>query len=169
MRRLALVAALLTASGIMGSADAQQTQPGYGSMMGGMHMGPGMMGSMPMMGGSDQGAPMCAMMTGHIEGRLAYMKAELKITPAQEALFAAYANAMRDNLQAMAAHCATMMSQGGPASLSLPDRLDLHEQFMAVHLDAVRAMSKALKPLYASFDDAQKRAADQLFSGMGMM
>ena len=84
MRRLALVAALLTASGIMGSADAQQTQPGYGSMMGGMHMGPGMMGSMPIMGGSDQGAPMCAMMTGHIEGRLAYMKAELKITPAQE-------------------------------------------------------------------------------------
>jgi hypothetical protein len=40
---------------------------------------------------------------------------------------------------------------------------------MAVHLDAVRAMSKALKPLYASFDDAQKRAADRLFSGMGMM
>src|SRR5262249_6931913 len=37
----------------------------------------------------------------HIEGRIAYLKAELKITDAQQPLFDAVANAMRDNVQAM--------------------------------------------------------------------
>ena len=34
---------------------------------------------------------MCAAMAGHVEGRLAYLKAELKITDAQEPLWKAYA------------------------------------------------------------------------------
>jgi hypothetical protein len=52
----------------------------------------------------------------------------------------------------------------------LPERLDLHEHLMSAHLDAMRASDKALKPLYASFDVAQKQAADQLFGrDMGMM
>jgi hypothetical protein len=56
--------------------------------------------------------------------------------------------------------------------LSLPERLDLREQLMAAHLDAMRASDKALKPLCAAFDDAQKRAADQMLGahmGMGMI
>ena len=62
-----------------------------------------------------------------------------------------------------------MMGQGTSA-LSLPDRLDLHEQVMTAQLDALRTTNKALTPLYASFDDAQKRTADKLFWGpMGMM
>jgi hypothetical protein len=41
---------------------------------------------------------------------------------------------------------------------------------MAAQLDSVRAMNKALKPLYAALSDSQKKAADQLFLGpMGMM
>jgi hypothetical protein len=135
-------------------------------MMGGMQMGPAMMG------GTGQSAQMCAMMSGHVEGRLAYLKAELKITPAQEALWATFASVARDNAQTMAARCNTMMGQSGTAALSLPERLDLHEQLMAAHLDAMRASDKALKPLYAAFDDAQKRAADQMLGahmGMGMM
>jgi hypothetical protein len=48
--------------------------------------------------------------------------------------------------------------------------LDQHEQFMAAQLDALRAMNKALKPLYAALSETQKQAADQLFWGpMGMM
>jgi hypothetical protein len=34
--------------------------------------------------------------------------------------------------------------------VSLPDRLDQHEQIMAARLEAVRAINKALKPLYIS-------------------
>jgi hypothetical protein len=122
-----------------------------------------------MMGRNDQGRPMCSMMTSHIEGRLAYLRAELKITAAQEPLWTTYANAVRDNAQTMASRCAPMMIQRGVA-LSLPDRLNLHEQLMAARLDALRTISKALEPLYASFDDAKKQTADPLFwAPMGRM
>jgi len=113
---------------------------------------------------------MCNAMASHIEGRLAYIKAELKITEAQGSLWNAYATAARDNANRMATHCTTMMSERGASTVSLPDRLDQHEQFMAAQLDVVRAMNKTLKPLYESLNDGQKKAADQLFWGpMGMM
>jgi len=170
-------AAALTVVGMVGGASAQdqasQQGPAPGSMMGnwgprGMmgngFMGPGMMG----WGGS--GPAMCTAMAGHIDGRLAYLKAELKITEAEEPLWKSYAAAAHDNSNAMLAHCTTMMSQRGASKVSLPDRLDQHEQFMTAQLDALRAMNKALKPLYAAFSDTQKQAADQLFWGpMGMM
>ena len=65
-----------------------------------------------------------------------------------------------------------MMSQRGVSAVNLPDRLDQHEQLMAAaQLDAVRAMNKALKPLYAALSESQKKTADQLFWGtpMGLM
>ena len=56
------------------------------------------------------------------------------------------------------------------SQVRLPDRLDQNEQLMAAQHDALRAMNKALKPLYASLSDDQKKAANQLFWGpMGMM
>jgi hypothetical protein len=182
----ALAAALAIAGGMIGAAQAQdQAQrqgPPPGSMMGtsGPHgmmgngatgpdmigrggMGPGMMGW-------GSGRAMCDAMTGHIEGRLAYLKAELKITDAQEALWNAYAAAVRDNAKAMLSHCNAMMSQRGGSTTNLPDRLDQHVQFMAAQLDAMRAMNKVLKPLYAALSDSQKQTAEQLFSSpMGMM
>lgn len=181
---LAVAAVMLAAvAGAMGGADAQQSgtpqdqwgRSGNGYMMGPWMMGPnGMMnnGTMGpwMMGWNGQGASMCTMMTGHIEGRLAYLKTELKVTDAQAALWNAYAIAARENAQAMTTHCTAMMSQAGSTGFSLPDRLDQHEQFMAAQLDALRAMNKTLKPLYAALSDPQKQAANQLFWGsMGMM
>jgi hypothetical protein len=48
--------------------------------------------------------------------------------------------------------------------------MDWHEQFLSAQLDAVRAANKALKPLYASLSEEQKKTADQMFWGpMGMM
>jgi hypothetical protein len=187
IRMSTLAAALAIAAGMIGAAAAQdQTQrqgPEPGSMMGagGPHgmmgngvTGPGMMGSggmgTRMMGWDGSAQAMCNAMTGHVEGRLAYLKAELKITGAQESVWNAYAAATRDNAKDMLAHCNAMMSQHGPSAASLPDRLDQHVQLMQAQLDAVRAMDKALKPLYAALSDSQKQTADQLFrSPMGMM
>ena len=59
-----------------------------------------------------------------------------------------------------------MMGQVGAKEASLPDRLDVREQFMAAQLDALRATSKALKPFYAALSDAQKQVADQLIRGI---
>ena len=181
MKVFAAAAALLAMAGMMTRADAQQPGPqdqwgdqGYGYMMGPWMMGPnGMMGNRgmgPWMMGNGQGAYMCTMMTSHIEGRLAYLKTELKITDAQDSLWNAYASAARDNAQAMTTHCTAMMGQRGATGLSLPDRLDQHEQFMAAQLDAMRTMNKALKPLCAALNDSQKQTANQFLWGpMGMM
>ncbi len=186
--KMSAAAALLLAAATVGGASAQDQSSqqgagtssqggmmGYGfmGMMGSGMMGPGMMGYdrggpwMMRWGGSGQA--MCSAMAGHMEGRLAFIKAELKITPAQETLWNAYADAARNNAKTMLGRCTTMMSQRD-AKVSLPERLDRNEQFMAAHLDAVRAMNKALKPLYEAFNDSQKQSADQLFWGpMGMI
>jgi hypothetical protein len=137
-------------------------------------MGSGMMGydsgGSGMMRWGASGSAMCTAMAGHIEGRLAYVKAELKITEAQESLWSSYAAAARDSTNTMVARCTTMMSRHSGSTVSLPDRLDQNEQLMVAHLDAMRAMNKALKPLYAALNESQKQTADQLFSGpMGMM
>lgn len=176
---LMVVSTILAVAAVMESTTAQQGsppeggstmghQPEGGSMMGhsGMGMGKGMMQGM---GGARGDASMCARMTGHIEGRLAFLKAELKITSEQESLWNDYAAAVRDNAQAMTTRCASMMSEGGKNEANLPDRLDAHEQFMAAQLDTLRATSKALKPLYAALSDTQKEVANQLIRSMGMM
>jgi hypothetical protein len=184
LSKVGLATALATAI-VIGSAGAQQPgapqgqpggpgygYPGYGYMMGPWMMGYGHMGRW-MMGWGGQDVPTCAAIVSHIEGRLAYLKTELRITAAQDTLWTAYANATRDNAQAMATRCTTMMGQGRVVTLSLLERLDLQERFMAAQLDAMRATNNALKPLYISFDDSQKRTADQLFWGemghIGMM
>jgi hypothetical protein len=168
-------AALIMAATMVGPANAQnqpqQQDPWNGWMMGGWGhrsmMGYGGPGSW-MMGPGDSSQAMCDVMANHIEGRLAYIKAELKITEPQESLWKAYAAAARDNANAMRAHCSSMMTRG--STVDLPDRLDQHEQLMAAQLDAVRAMNKALKPLYAILSNDQKKTADQLFWGpLGMM
>ena len=180
-----LAVALLAAIAATGSARAQQDsqqkskpnsgsmmnqQPGSGSMMGHGMMGEGqsMMGGHGMMGGGS--ASMCGRMTAHIEGRLAFLKAELNITPEQEALWKDYANAVRDNAKTMSGRCTALMGDSGASEKSLPDRLDAQEQFVAARLDALRATNKALKPLYQALSDAQKKLADQLIrSSTGMM
>jgi len=172
--KMSAAAALVIATAMIGPASAQNQQ-NPGGMMG--MMGPGMMGP-GMMGGHDGsgpgmmrwGAAMSSTMASHLEGRLAYSKAELKITEAQESLWNAYAAAARDNTKTMVGHCTAIMSQRGTSTVSLPERLEEHEQLLGSQLDAIRAMNKALKPLYATLSDDQKKIADQLFWGpMGMM
>jgi hypothetical protein len=169
-------AAMVAATAMVGAANAQdqsQQPDAWNGWMG--MMGPhGMMGYAGpgswMMGRGDFGQAMCNSMANHIEGRLAYIKTELKITETQGSLWNDYAAAARDNANAMRAHCTTMMGKRSGSAASLPDRLEQHEQLMTAQLEAVRAMNKMLKPLYAALNDSQKQTADQLFWGaMGMM
>jgi LTXXQ motif family protein len=179
--RMSAAAALVFATATIATASsrsvAQHGAVGPGGMMGMSSPGmmgmaaPGMMGMMgpAMMAGAVRSA-MCTAMADHIDGRLAYVKAELKITEAQEQLWNTYGVAARDNTSTMLARCTTMMSRYSGSTVNLPDQLDQNEQLMVAHLDAMRALSKALKPLYAALSDDQKKTADQLFWGpMGVM
>lgn len=174
-----LVVALALA---VGPARAQQehhpaaaTAPG-GMMPGGssMMMPGASAGGMPMMGmmmGQEGmgGMRMMAAMAEHVEGRLAFLKTELKITDAQLPLWSAFAQAARENAKAMQG-----MMQGGmmgaSQSATLPTKLALRETMIAAHLEALRKLKTAVDPLYAALSDEQKKTADALvLSPMGMM
>src|SRR5260370_16161228 len=121
--------------------------PGPG-MLGGTMAGTGdmpMMGMMRMMMGRDgmSGMPMMGAMTGHVEGRLAFLKTELKITDAQLPLWNAVADAIRANAKGMSGMSGGMM--GSKQTATLPDKLALREKMMTTHLEALRRL-KALDP-----------------------
>ena len=127
-------------------------------------------GDMPMMG-------MMRMMMGHdgmgamarrVEGRLAFLKTELKITDAQLPLWNAVADAIRTNTKVMGDMSGSMM--GGSQTATLPDKLAMREKMMTAHLEALRRFKSAVEPLYAALSDEQKKTADELLMGpMGMM
>lgn len=141
------------------------SMPMMGGMMGNMgHMG-GMMPMMrPMMG--QQGA--MGMPFEHVEGRIAFLKAELKVTEAQTPQWNAFADALRANAKAhQSMH--EQMGKGGMPS-SWPERLAARQKMMSMHLDGLKNLEAAAKPLFAALTEEQKALADRLLSGpMGMM
>lgn len=141
--------------------------PGFGWMpYGGPRPGPAMV--RPVSRGPGQ--PSCGAAAAHIDDKLASIQAELNITEAQAPLWDAYAAAVRDSANAALARCTALASRRGNASVSLPDRFDKDEQLLTAQLNALRAMTAALKPLYESLSDSQKKSADRLsWSPMGAM
>jgi len=126
-----------------------------------------MMGMMRMMMGRD-GMSMMGAMARHVEGRLAFLKTELKITDAQLPLWNAVADAMRANAKTMGDMAGGMM--GGSDTATLPDKLAVREKMMSAHLEALRKFKAVVDPLYAALSDEQKETADELLIGpMGMM
>ena len=135
---------------------------------------------MPMMGGQQMGGmPMMGMMrmmmgqgmADHVEGRIAFLKTELKITDAQTPLWNAVADAIRAAPKDMSEMpCMSMMqSKLQQQSSTLPEKLAAREKAMTPHLGAFRKFKAAVDPLYAALTDEQKKTADQLLVGpMGM-
>ena len=151
------------------SGDAMM---GAGGMPGGMMRmirGVEGMGETGGMGMGMGGMRMMAAMAGHVEGRLAFIKTELKITDAQLAVWNKFADAVRDNAKAMEQAMQTGMT-GASQSGTLPDRLARREKIMAAHLEALRNLTAAVDPLYAALSPEQKKTADELMPGpMGMV
>lgn len=129
-------------------------------------MANGMMASMMSNTGMSM-MPMLAMMNPkHIEGRLAFLKTELKITDAQQPLWNAFADAMRraahDAASPMPGMSNNMMPSTASGPVTLLSRIERREQMLGQALDHLKAMDAAIKPLYATFGDEQKRSADEL-------
>jgi hypothetical protein len=149
---------------------APAAAPAGGTPMMGM-MGQGMMGQgMPMMGMMARMGEMRAMMAGRVEGRIAFLKAELKITEAQQKLWDTVAEAIRARAKAMPQMAMPGGMGAGPAAATLPQKLAARDKALTARLEALRKYQAALNPLYAAFSDDQKKAADELLAGpMGMM
>jgi hypothetical protein len=107
-------------------------------------------------------APHRQMRPSRIEGRIAFLRAELKITDAQAPLFEAVANVMRENDRQMRA---AFENRKRPQQVGLLDRLDRRQKRAEEMAAATGKLKAAWTPLYAALDDAQKKTADELLSG----
>ena len=157
---------------------------GQAGMTGGMNGQQGMMAGTPMM---DMGSMMnmMQMMSGgdaagmgmieHVEGRIAFLRAELKITNTQAGVWDAFAVSLRTNAQNLGTARGAMMGQmaaGKPQALTLTQRLDAQERWLTARLDGTRAIKVAFAKLYNVLTPDQKKTADELLPphmGMAMM
>jgi hypothetical protein len=156
------------------SAPAPEGAEMPGGMMGGdmmkmmqemMGRHAGMMRGMMADGAGMQDGMMGKMMAPeHVEGRIAFLRAELKVTEAQQPLWEAVTAALRENARGSAG----MMQQEQDAQ-GLPTSLERREKLLSARLEAIRQLRAAVEPFYASLDEDQKAAADNLLMPMGMM
>lgn len=102
----------------------------------------------------------------HIEGRIAFLKAELKITEAQTPAFNALAQAMRSNAETASANMQKMREQRGPdkPKPGTIERLEMRAAMTRQMAEQSQRMLDATKPLYAQLSDAQKKTADELLN-----
>jgi periplasmic protein CpxP/Spy len=105
------------------------------------------------------------MMPGQfVDGRIAFLKTELKITPVQEGQWQKVEAAVRENAKALDQTITTAQQNHiGPNAIQ---RLELRDQFAKVRSDNDDRFLAAFKPLYASLSPEQQRIADQLI-GVG--
>lgn len=143
---LALGAALLAAPAFAESPAMPMT-----GMGGGMGMHKGMHGC-----GS-------AGMSRHLDGHVAFLKAELKITPAQDAEWTAFTDALR----AGAATMGPLMGQGGPTG-SVGEMFTQKERLLTTKLENAKRLHAAWAKLEPVLSADQKKAAAELI-GQKMM
>jgi LTXXQ motif family protein len=101
----------------------------------------------------------------HLDGRLAYLKAELKINPAQEGNWSDFAAAMRKSTAMLEESRPKMDRKDRAEPLAVPARFDLAEKRLTARLDALKTIKGPAKKLYDSLDDSQKKSADELLMG----
>lgn len=103
-----------------------------------------------------------------IEARLAYAKAALKITPAQETQWNALAEVLRKHARAMDERVTARRAAGTPAQApSAIDRLQQRQEMMQAASARMTEVLEVAKPLYASLSDEQKKEADTLLNRGG--
>ena len=95
-----------------------------------------------------------------VDGRIAFLKTELKITPAQETQWQQVAGAMHENANSLDQAIKTARQDRG--SMDAVQRLALREQFAKVRAENDARLLAAFKPLYASLSPEQQQVANQL-------
>jgi LTXXQ motif family protein len=95
-----------------------------------------------------------------VDGRIAFLKAELKIAPAQETQWQQVAGAMHENANSLDQAIKTARQDRG--SMDAVQRLALREQFAKVRAENDARLLAAFKPLYASLSPEQQQVANQL-------
>ncbi|HWE20855.1 MAG TPA: Spy/CpxP family protein refolding chaperone [Hyphomicrobiaceae bacterium] len=107
-------------------------------------------------------------MLDRVEGRLAFIKAELKITEAQAPAWNQLAESIRAAARQHNERTKTAFGREEGAK-TLPERLEMHEQFVSARLDEIKQIKGSLANLYVVLSDAQKKEADDIVLPMAGM
>jgi hypothetical protein len=91
-----------------------------------------------------------------VEASLAQLHYQLRITPAQESAFAAFATAMRENAR-------MSPPSAPPANADAVSQLQLAIQYGQQEVDGMRRLLPALQTLYAALTPMQRGIANQVF------
>jgi periplasmic protein CpxP/Spy len=100
----------------------------------------------------------------HIEGRVAFMKAELKITPAQEAQWTKVAQALRQNDQERRQSMEQRRASPPGQPRTALQHLETRARFATVQAQQTDRFLAAFRPLYDGMSPDQKKAADDLMT-----
>lgn len=107
------------------------------------------------------------MMPGQlVDGRIAFLKTELKITPAQEGQWDQFAAIMRQNAQSLDQAIANARQHRGTA-MNAADRIEMQAQFAKLRADNEARLANAFRPLYASLSPEQQQVANELMDHAG--
>jgi LTXXQ motif family protein len=108
-------------------------------------------------------------MLERVEGRLSFLKTELKITEAQMPAWNEFTQAVRTAAKQRNERMKGVLS-GEEKARTLPERVQTHEQFMTARLEEVKQIKASVQNLYALLSDEQKKEADEMvipMVGMG--
>lgn len=110
----------------------------------------------------------------HMDGRIAFLKAELKITPAQQAAFDNYVRVMRQNADEMSAvmqkrrgHHAAGGDQPRPKPATALEQMERRAEASKLAAAHSQRSLDAFKPLYTQLSEEQKQVADELIARGG--
>jgi hypothetical protein len=97
------------------------------------------------------------------EARIKQLYTELKITPAQEDLWKAFVQVMRDNAKTIEEM--NLARAEKTASMNAVEDLKSYSDIVQAHAEGLKKYVTAFEALYASMSDEQKKNADTLFRG----
>jgi uncharacterized small protein (DUF1192 family) len=95
-----------------------------------------------------------------IEGRIAFLRAEIGITDAQGPAWDAFAQAVRSAAAHVGASNMPMNGADGPVTLA--QGLEAQDVTLSARLDDVKALRSSLAQLYETLSDDQRKAAEDL-------
>lgn len=169
----------LAATTLMAAAATAQDRP-FGNARGG-HETRDQFASGDFGGGFDRGMGRGMMGMGRFtpedieaftDARIAALRAGLKLTAEQEKLWPPIEQAIRDLVKLRRDQIRAFRDRSGESRDDLPGMLRGMADRQAARSDALRRLADAASPLYASFDDGQKRRLRVLIRQMrphGMM
>ncbi len=97
-----------------------------------------------------------------VEMRITQLHAELKITPAQETLWNAVAQAMRDDAKAMEQ---AIEQRRQAKSMTAVDDLKSYQAIADAHAQGLQKLVPAFQALYGAMPPEQQKVADAVFRG----